>query len=219
MLDAAPDAVVVASASARHAEHISACLPLQVPLFCEKPIATTLDEAVNVVEQTRRAGVELQVGFQRRFDPRLRELRSSVASGALGELYSITLASHDADPPSEAFAAECGGMFVDLHVHDFDVARWVSGEEVEEVFTVAARRGPSAYLDALGDVDTTAILLRMRSGLPVLIRGTRQDPAGYMMRTEVVAASRSATSGTERYSDYRERFTMLCWQRRLHSSI
>lgn len=206
MLAAAPDALVIASASARHAQQIRACLPMEVPLFCEKPIATSLEEAALVAEQAVGAGVPLQVGFQRRFDPGLRELRSSIASGALGTLFSITLTSHDAYPPSEAFAADSGGMFADLHVHDFDLARWLSGDEVEEVFTVAARRGPAEYLDALGDVDTSAIALRMRTGLPIVIRGARQDPAGYTMRSEVVTSKRSVVVGLERYADYRERF-------------
>jgi predicted dehydrogenase len=131
-------------------------VPIGLPLFCEKPIATTLDDAVSVVQATQRAGVPLQVGFQRRFDPGFHELRASITSRDLGALYSITLTSHDATPPSKAFAAESGGMFLDLRVHDFDLVRWLTGDEVAEAFTGPARRGPADYLDALGDVDTTA---------------------------------------------------------------
>ena len=206
MLAASPDAIVIASATSSHADHIRACLPLHVPLFCEKPIASTLEDAVRLVAETESVGVALQVGFDRRFDPALVPLRSAITSGALGALHSITLTSHDRDPPSEAFAAVCGGMFLDLHIHDFDLARWLTGGEVQDVTAVAARRGPSEFLDALGDVDTTALVFRMRDGLPVMARGSRQDPAGYMMRTEVVAAARSVTVTDKHYADYRERF-------------
>lgn len=206
MLAASPDAVVIASATERHGDHIRACLALGVPLFCEKPIAGGLDEASALVEATERAGVTLQVGFDRRFDPELQALRSAIASGQLGHLQSITLTSHDREPPNEVFASASGGLFLDLHIHDFDLARWLTGEEVEEVFAVGARRGPAAFLDGLGDVDTAAIVLRMRDGLPVVVRGSRQDQAGYMMRTEVVADHGSVTVGDQRYGDYRERF-------------
>ncbi len=206
MLAASPDAVVIASATARHAQDIRASLGLRVPLFCEKPIAGTLEDAEALVEEAERAGVPLQVGFDRRFDPDLMRLRAAIAGGELGALQSVTLTSHDRDPPSEAFAAVSGSMFLDLHIHDFDLARWLTGEEAADVVTVSARRGPCEFLDALGDVDTTATVLRMSDGLPVTIRGSRQDTAGYLMRAEVVGGVGSITIGDERYADYRERF-------------
>lgn len=206
ILAQAPDAVLIASATTDHAEQIRECLGLGVPIFCEKPIALDLADATALVADIDRAGVPFQVGFDRRFDPGLTDLRRAIRDGETGELQSITLTSHDRDPPGEAFAAACGGMFLDLHVHDFDLARWLSGEEVRDVVTIGARRGSATFLDDLGDVDTTAILLRMASGLPVVIRGAREDPAGYLMRAEVVGTRRSITVGDVRYADYRERF-------------
>lgn len=207
MLEQEPDAILIASATARHAEDIRACLPLRLPLFCEKPIGSNVTEAAALAVETDAAGVSLQVGFDRRFDPGLAELRAAVQAGELGELQSLALTSHDRDPPGEAFAAASGGMFLDLHIHDFDLARWLTGQEVAEVTSVGSRRGPCTFLDGLGDVDTTAIVLRMADGLPVTIRGSRQDQAGYMMRTELVAGARSATIADRRYADYRERFS------------
>lgn len=207
MLAEAPDAVLIASATARHAEDVRACLALRRPVFCEKPIASTVGEAADLVAELTASGVELQVGFDRRFDPALSGLRTTIVSGQLGALQSLALTSHDRDPPGQDFAAASGGMFLDLHIHDFDLARWLTGEEVADVTSVAARRGPCEFLDALGDVDTTAIVLRMADGLPVTIRGSRQDRAGYMMRTELVASTGSATVTDGRYADYRERFT------------
>ncbi|NKQ55020.1 Gfo/Idh/MocA family oxidoreductase [Amycolatopsis sp. K13G38] len=206
MLDAGPGAVVVASTSTSHAAQLWAALKLGVPILCEKPIATNLADSQAIVRASEDAGVQLQVGLQRRFDAELVRAREKVAQGALGELYSIRLVSHDRTPPAPRFAATNGGMFCDLHVHDFDLARWLSGREIQDVFAVAGVRTEYHYLGELRDVDTTAIVLRMDDGLPVSISGSRHDCGGYQMRAEILGSKGALVLGADRFVDYRQRF-------------
>jgi myo-inositol 2-dehydrogenase/D-chiro-inositol 1-dehydrogenase len=191
------DGVVVSSATADHPAQIAACVERRLPLLSEKPIAPTLEESRALAEQAERAGVALQIGFQRRFDAGFRAAHERIASGAVGTLYSIRLASHDHEPPPEHFVPTSGGMFRDLHVHDFDLARWLSGEEVDSVYALGALRTCWDYFRRDGDVDTTAIVLRMESGLPVLIGGGRHDPLGHEVRAEVYGSEDTIAVGLD----------------------
>ena len=183
-LSAAPDGVIVASATARHAEHLEACAELGVPVLCEKPLALTVADTTALIATLERAGVPAQVGFQRRFDTGLRALRDCVADGTVGTVYSLRITARDAEPSPEHFIPSSGGMFRDMHVHDFDLARWVSGREVATVYATGTVRAHERYARH-GDVDTTAIVLTLDDGTPVTIDGTRHDPRGQDVRVEV----------------------------------
>jgi myo-inositol 2-dehydrogenase/D-chiro-inositol 1-dehydrogenase len=191
------DAVIVATESSQHASQVRECIARGLTVLCEKPLAVTLDESVALVRAANDAEVQLQIGFQRRFDAGFREARERIRSNDVGSLYSIRLASHDHNALPERFARTSGGMFRDLHVHDFDLARWLTGDEVEEVFAVGANRTAFSYLKALGDVDTTAIILRMSSGVPVLISGARHDAAGHDVRAEIFGSKDTLGIGYE----------------------
>src|SRR5213593_1126469 len=193
VLDARPDAVVISSATPDHPAQIRACAARRLPMLCEKPIALTLRETRDALDA---AGDLLQVSFQRRFDPGFAEARQLVVEGALGTLYCVRLNAYDHEPSPEHFIPGSGGIFRDLHIHDFDVARWLTGVEVDRIYaTGAVRRWERFALH--GDLDTSAILLTMTDAIPVVITGSRHDPRGYDFRVEVLASDDSIAVGLD----------------------
>jgi myo-inositol 2-dehydrogenase/D-chiro-inositol 1-dehydrogenase len=186
------DAVVISSSTERHPQDIALCAARGLPMLCEKPIALTLRETREALASA--SSVPLQVSFQRRFDPGFAEARQLVAAGALGTLYCVRLASHDHEPSPERYIPGSGGIFRDLHVHDFDVARFLTGCEVEQVYATGAVRVWERF-GRFGDVDTAAMLLTMEGGLPVVVTGTRHDPRGYDFRAELFGSDDSVTAG------------------------
>jgi myo-inositol 2-dehydrogenase/D-chiro-inositol 1-dehydrogenase len=190
----APDAVVVAAATTAHPELVRGCLERRIPCFCEKPLAAGVDETVALVRESEAAGVPVQVGFMRRFDPGLVALRGLIDRGALGRVHTLHVASHDHEPPSEEYVARSGGMFRDQLIHDFDMIRWVTGSEVATVYAAGAVRTID-FAARHGDVDTCALVLTMTGGELVLVAGTREDGAGEDVRIEVVGSGQSAAAG------------------------
>jgi len=196
-VDAALDraeAVVITAATDAHAALIRAGADRRLPVFCEKPIALELDETRRVVRHVEAAGIPLQIGFQRRFDPAYREARRLVATGALGTVYAIRLAGHDPAPPHEAYIPVSGGLFRDFSIHDFDVIRWLTGAEVEEVYADGGVRGFPVFAK-YGDVDTAVATLRLADGALAVLTVTRHDPLGYDVRTEIFGSKDSVSVG------------------------
>jgi myo-inositol 2-dehydrogenase / D-chiro-inositol 1-dehydrogenase len=193
VLDARPDAVVISSATPDHPAQIRACAERKLPMLCEKPVALTLRETRTALEA---GGELLAVSFQRRFDPGFAEARRLVVAGALGTLYCVRMNAYDHEPSPEHFIPGSGGIFRDLHVHDFDMARWLTGTEVEQVYAVGAVRRWERFARH-GDVDASAVLLTMADGLPVVVTGTRHDPRGYDLRTEVLGSDDSIAIGLD----------------------
>jgi len=189
-LAAEPDGVVVASSTERHAEQLLAAAELGVPVLCEKPIALTVADTRAAVEALARAGAVVQVGFQRRFDPEIAAARAH----DVGTLYSIRITARDADPAEERYIPGSGGIFRDMHVHDFDLARWITSREVATVYATGAVRGFDRFARH-GDVDTSAIALTMDDGMPVLIDGSRHDPRGYDVRMELLGSTDALVVG------------------------
>lgn len=189
-----PDAVFVSLATELHAEALHRCIDAGLPIFCEKPIALTLPETAGVIEHAKEAGTLIQVAFQRRLDPDYRQAYEAVRDGALGTLYSVRITAHDAEPAPEEFIASSGGTYRDLHIHDFDLARWLTGMDAEAVYAVGSVRGFDRYAK-YDDVDNTAILMNMSDGLPVLITGTRHNPRGHDFRLEVFGSKDSFSVG------------------------
>jgi myo-inositol 2-dehydrogenase/D-chiro-inositol 1-dehydrogenase len=191
------DALVVSTVTAEHPEHIAAGAERGLPMLCEKPISIDLADTEATIELVRDAGVELQMAFMRRFDPAFRRARELVSSGALGTLYSLRMCAHDHEPADERYIRTSGGIFCDLHVHDFDMARWLTGREIKEVFATGAVRALESY-GRCDDVDSAAMLLTMDDGLPVVVTGARQDPVGYDFRTELLGSGDSIVVGVDR---------------------
>lgn len=195
-LGAAPDAAVIAAATSAHAELIGACLDRGLPTFCEKPIALDLDQTAAVVERVEREGGVVQIGFQRRFDAGYGEARRLVQSGELGTLYAVRLATHDPEPPHESYIAASGGIFRDLHIHDFDSVRWLTGREVLEVYAVGTVRQYEVFRRH-GDFDTAAALLTLEDGVLAVLTGGRRDPLGYDVRAELFGSGDSVAVGLD----------------------
>jgi myo-inositol 2-dehydrogenase/D-chiro-inositol 1-dehydrogenase len=188
------DAVVITTPTDTHADLICQAVDAGRPTFCEKPITTDLasTEAVIRFVQERRGVV--QIGFQRRFDAGYRRARDMVASGAMGQVYVVRMAGHDPAPPHESYIPGSGGIFRDLHIHDFDVVRFVSGQEVTEVYADGSAEGFPA-IERHGDVATAVATLRLSGGTLGILSGTRHDPLGYDIRLEVFGAGDSVAVG------------------------
>jgi myo-inositol 2-dehydrogenase / D-chiro-inositol 1-dehydrogenase len=202
VLDSRPDAVVIAASTPAHADLIRASMQAGIPAFCEKPIALGYEETVEVVEEVESSGATLQIGFQRRFDAGYSNAKRLIEKGALGTIYSIRLATHDPEPPPEEYIPASGGIFRDLHIHDFDILRWLTGGEVEEVYATGSVRGFDFFAEH-GDVDTSAALIRMKDGVVAVLTGGRHDPLGYDVRAEVFGSKDSIAIGVDRRTPLR----------------
>src|SRR5918997_3678986 len=196
IIDRGPDAVVIAASTSAHAGLIEAAVDAGIPAFCEKPIALGHEETLEIVERAESSGAVLQIGFQRRFDAGYVEAKRLIDDGSVGTLYSVRLATHDPEPPHEGYIPVSGGIFRDLHIHDFDVLRWLVGSEVEEVYATGSVREFDVFARH-GDVDTAAALLTMADGVVAVLTGGRQDPLGYDVRTEIFGSGDSIAVGLD----------------------
>lgn len=182
--DPSIDAVAICSSTDTHAKIVIEAAQAGKHIFCEKPIdlkLATIDAALEAVE---KAGVKLQIGFNRRFDPNFRKVRAMVADGKIGELQIIRITSRDPAPPPISYIKVSGGMFLDMTIHDFDMARYLSGSEIEEVY-VAAGVMVDPGIGEAGDVDTAVITLRFANGAIGTIDNSRKAVYGYDQRVEV----------------------------------
>jgi myo-inositol 2-dehydrogenase/D-chiro-inositol 1-dehydrogenase len=196
VLGARPNALVIAASTPAHAPLILAAVEAGIPAFCEKPIALGYDETLEVVDAVESSNSTLQMGFQRRFDAGYAEAKRLIESGALGTIYSLRLATHDPEPPPEDYIAASGGIFKDLHIHDFDVLRWLTGVEAVEVFATGSVRSFDSFAKH-GDVDTSAALITMQDGIVAALTGGRHDPLGYDVRAEVFGSGDSVAVGVD----------------------
>src|SRR5918995_2862364 len=196
VLASGPDAVVIAASTPAHAPLIRASVDAGIPAFCEKPIALGYEETVEIAREVEASGATLQVGFQRRFDAGYAEARRLIETGAIGTIYSLRLATHDPYPPPEEYIPASGGIFRDLHIHDFDILRWLTGGEVEEVYATGSVRNFDFFAEH-GDVDTSAALLRMQGGAVAVLTGSRHDPLGYDVRAEIFGSKDSVAVGLD----------------------
>lgn len=191
------DATVIAVGTDAHDDLLNAILAHQRPVLCEKPIALTLSGTEAVIATAERHGAPLQIGFQRRFDPAISRVRSHIASGALGTMYSLTMTAHDHTPSPREFIAGSGGIFRDMLVHDFDLVRWLTDSEVATVYATSAVREHRDYAD-FDDADVASASLVTTSGVHVIVTGTRHDPVGHDVRLEAFGSRDSVSAGLNR---------------------
>lgn len=196
------DALVVAAPTPAHVSLLALAAAAGLPTFCEKPVALDLESLDAAIAEVGAAGIPVQVGFQRRFDPGYRAARDAVAGGAVGELLVLRAATHDPVPPADEYIARSGGIFRDLHIHDFDAIRFVTGREIVEVYADGAVR-KSASFERYGDVDVAAALVRLDDGALGVLTGARHDPRGYDVRLELVGTGDSIAVGVDARSAYR----------------
>ena len=190
------DAAVIVTPTGTHAELILRALDQGLAVFCEKPIALDLDSTKRVVEQVEKKRARVQIGFQRRFDAGFQEARRRVQTGALGTVYSFHMTSRDALPPSDAYIQTSGGQFVDQLIHDFDVTRWMFGDEVDEIYATGSTLGFPQYA-AWGDVATSAAIVTLRGGAVGLLEAARHNEAGYDIRVDVYGAKDTIAVGLD----------------------
>ena len=194
--DRSVQAVVIASPTGSHASLVMEAAAAGKDIFCEKPIALSLEETDAALDAVSNSGVRLQVGFQRRFDPGYRAARDLVGSGELGWIHSVWACTYDQAPPHAAYIPTSGGIFRDCSVHDFDIVRWVTGREVVTVYAQGANRGAAFFAEA-GDVDTGSAVLELDDGTQVLLGATRYNGAGHDVRMEVHGSAGSVAVGLD----------------------
>lgn len=184
LADPAVQAVLVCTSTDTHADLIVRAAQAGKHIFCEKPIAHNLAKIDGALEAVRRAGVKLQIGFNRRFDSNFARVRTAVQSGEIGVPRLLHIISRDPAPPPISYIKISGGIFLDMTIHDFDMARFLIGDEVEEIYTAGGVLVDSAIGQA-GDLDTAIIVLRFRNGVIGTIDNCRQAAYGYDQRAEV----------------------------------
>ncbi|WP_221358528.1 Gfo/Idh/MocA family protein [Streptomyces beigongshangae] len=196
VLAAGVDGVVVAAATDAHPGLLRAAVEAGVPVFCEKPVARTMKEGVEVLHAVLDSGVEIQIGYNRRFDAGFVAARTAVRGGELGPLHTVRSTTLDPAPPPAAYIASSGGIFRDCSVHDFDIIRWVTGREVTEVYATGSNRG-EPYIAEAGDADTTAAVLTLDDGTLAVVSNSRHNARGYDVRMELHGFRDSIAVGLE----------------------
>ena len=182
--DPSIDAVLICSSTDTHAQFIKQAAQAGKHVFCEKPVALDLEEIDRALAAVERAGVILQVGFNRRFDPSFSAAKEAVAAGKIGRPHLLKVTSRDPAPPSIEYIKVSGGIFLDMTIHDFDMARFLMGEEVVEVYAAGAVLVDERIGEA-GDIDTAVVTLRFASGALGVIDNSRRAVYGYDQRVEV----------------------------------
>ena len=181
LADPAVAGVIVASPTDQHLAHCLQAAAAGKAIFCEKPVDLSVERARSAAAALTRA--RLFLGFNRRFDPSFRALRQKLQAGAIGSLETLHIVSHDPAPPPVSYIKVSGGLFKDMTIHDFDVARWLLAEPIVEVYAMAACLVDPA-IGAAGDIDTAKVLLRTASGRMALISNSRRSGYGYDQRIE-----------------------------------
>ena len=191
------DAVLICSSTDSHAQFIEDAAGAGKQVFCEKPIALDLGEIDSALAAVERAGVKLQIGFNRRFDPSFRRVQEIVAAGEIGEPQILRITSRDPAPPPIEYVRVSGGIFLDMTIHDFDMARFLMDREVESVYA-AGDVLVDPVIGQAGDVDTAVITLHFSDGALGVIDNSRQAVYGYDQRVEVFG-SRGVVSADNAY--------------------
>lgn len=177
-------AVIIASSTDTHADLVIAAAKAGKAIFCEKPIDLSLARVDQALAAVEAAGVPMLVGFNRRFDPSFAELHRRIRTGAVGSVEQVIITSRDPGLPPVEYLKVSGGQFRDMTIHDFDMARWMLGEEPVEVFAYGAALVDPAVAEA-GDIDSCMVLLRTASGRMAHINNSRRASYGYDQRVEV----------------------------------
>ena len=197
IFDSDLDAVAICSSSDTHVDLLVAAAEAGKAVFCEKPVSLDLAEVDRALAAIDAAGVPFQIGFNRRFDPAHASVREAVASGAVGEPHLVRISSRDPEPPPLDYVKSSGGLFLDMMIHDFDMARFVTGSEVVEVFARGALRIEPSFAEA-GDIDTAMVTLVHADGCLTAIDNSRRAAYGYDQRVEVFGSNGMAARTTRR---------------------
>jgi myo-inositol 2-dehydrogenase/D-chiro-inositol 1-dehydrogenase len=201
------DAVAICTSTPTHVDLMVQAAAAGKAIFCEKPVSLDLEEVDRGLAAIEDAGVPLHIGFNRRFDPSHAAVQAAVAAGEVGELRQLRISSRDPEPPPIEYVKVSGGIFLDMTIHDFDMARFITGSEVAEVYATGSVMVDSGIGEA-GDLDTVTVLLTHQNGTVTTIDNCRQSAFGYDQRVEafgsrgiVGSENHTATSTVKRTAD------------------
>jgi myo-inositol 2-dehydrogenase/D-chiro-inositol 1-dehydrogenase len=186
------DAIAIFTSTDTHADLIIAAAKAGKHIFCEKPIDLSLDRVDKAIAAVNKAGVKCQIGFNQRFDPSIKRLKELINTGKIGELQILRITSRDPAPPPVSFIKTSGGLFLDMTIHDFDMAGYLSGSEVVEVYAIGGVM-IDPVIGKAGDIDTAIITLKLASGVLGTIDNSRKAVYGYDKRVEVFGSGGMAT--------------------------
>jgi len=187
LADASLDGIVIASSTDTHSELLLAAAERRLAVFCEKPISLDFPTVEHVTTAVEASGIPCMLGFQRRYDPNFRAVRERIASGAPGRLEQLVMHTRDPAPPPVAYVQRSGGMLRDQAIHDFDQARYITGEEIVSVYAVGnCQIDPG--IGAAGDIDSLMVTMLTASGRMVQLSSSRRGPLGYDQRLEAHCA-------------------------------
>ena len=184
MSSADVNAIAICTSTDTHVEVLIMASKYRKPVFCEKPISISLTETDRALKAISESKTPLMLGFNRRYDPTHRSVRDNVANGVVGDVHIARITSRDPAPPPVAYAKVSGGIFIDMTIHDFDMARYVVGSEIVSVYATGAVRIVPEFAE-IGDLDTVAIMLQHANGAITMIDNSRQAVYGYDQRVEV----------------------------------
>lgn len=196
LADPTIDAVLVCSSTDTHADIAIEAATAGKHIFCEKPVDLTPEKVEAVIEAVKKAGIKLQIGFNRRFDHNFANVKNMITSGNVGDVHIIKITSRDPAPPPAEYSAVSGGMFLDMTIHDFDMARFLAGSEVTEVYASATCLVDPAIGEA-GDVDTAIVTLKFENGALCVIDNSRRAVYGYDQRVEVFGSKGAAVAAND----------------------
>ena len=178
------DAVVICSPTDTHADYVEQCARRGKHVFCEKPLDLSLTRIEQTLAMVQQSGIQLMLGFNRRFDANFMKLKALVDAGDIGDVQLVKITSRDPSPPPLAYLKSSGGLFLDMTIHDFDMARYMMGKEVKEVYAAAAVLTGGAVAEA-GDIDTAVVTLKFEDDSMAVIDNSRKAVYGYDQRLEV----------------------------------
>lgn len=178
------EAVAICSPTDTHARYIVDTAKAGKHIFCEKPVDLSLEIIKGAIEAVEKAGVKLMVGFNRRFDPNFLKIKQLVDEGKIGDPHILKITSRDPAPPPAHYSATSGGMFLDMTIHDFDMARYITGSEVTEVYAKTAVL-VDPEIGKAGDIDTAVVTLSFANGAIGVIDNSRKAVYGYDQRVEI----------------------------------
>ena len=190
------EAVIICSSTDTHSILITESAKAGKHIFCEKPIDLDIDKIKAALEAVSEANVKLQIGFNRRFDHNFKRVRELVNDGKVGDLNIIKITSRDSSPPPVKYIEVSGGLFLDMMIHDFDMARYLSNSEVKDVTAIGTVLVDPAIGEA-GDIDTAIVTLKFKNGAIGVIDNSRQAVYGYDQRVEVFGSKGCITANND----------------------